>query len=83
MLISIGTEGSREKNIVSGTMPAQNSNPTITSTTFSARSRFMVPPIRAANYSMVAERLLQLRSLIVLDAELPIHNAVLQNRQRP
>src|SRR5208282_952674 len=43
MLIIIGTAGSREKNIVSGTTPAVNNNPTITSTTFSARSRFMVP----------------------------------------
>jgi hypothetical protein len=39
----MGTEGSREKNIVSGTTPAVNNNPTSTSTIFSARFRFMVP----------------------------------------
>jgi hypothetical protein len=41
--INMGTEGSREKNIVSRTTPAVNNNPTSTSTIFSARFRFMVP----------------------------------------
>src|SRR5262249_10357837 len=45
MLIIIGTAGSREKNIVSGITPAVNNNPTTTNTTFSARSRRMVPPL--------------------------------------
>jgi hypothetical protein len=43
MLIIIGTAGSREKNIVSGTTPAVNNNPATTNTIFSARSRRMVP----------------------------------------
>src|SRR5467141_1882367 len=43
MLIIMGTAGSREKNIVSGTTPAVNNNPTTTNTIFSARSRRMVP----------------------------------------
>jgi hypothetical protein len=42
MLIIMGTAGSREKNIVSGTTPAVNNNPTTTNTIFSARSRTML-----------------------------------------
>jgi hypothetical protein len=38
MLIIIGTAGSREKNIVSGTTPAVNNSPTTTNTIFSVRS---------------------------------------------
>ena len=45
MLIIIGTADYREKNIVSGTTPAVNNNPTTTNTILSARSRRMVPPI--------------------------------------
>jgi hypothetical protein len=45
MLIMIGTAGSREKNIVSGTTPAMNNNPTRSKTIFSARSRRLVPSL--------------------------------------
>jgi len=39
----MGTAGSREKKIVSGTTPAVNNKPTTTNTILSARSRFIVP----------------------------------------
>jgi hypothetical protein len=48
MLINMGTEGSREKNIVSGTTPAVNNNPTITNTAFNARSRIMLPSLSSS-----------------------------------
>src|SRR5579862_890022 len=48
MLMIIGTAGSREKNIVSGTNPAVNNNPTTTNAIFNSRSRNMLTSISSS-----------------------------------
>src|SRR5580700_762725 len=48
MLINMGTEGSRENNMVSGTTPAVNNNPTTTNTAFNVRSRTMLPSLSSS-----------------------------------
>src|SRR5205809_742189 len=59
MLIIIDTAGSREKNIVNGTTPAVNNNPTTTNTIFSARSRRMVPPSQVRNQVIIARTVIE------------------------